>query len=87
LVAKEGSIDQRKRLIQALEMSSIIEGIEQARGFGTMIHKSSGRLWQATRNFQSKYYSTYDQTFKNLSINRDTRVICQGFTGKQVFKF
>lgn len=31
--------------------------------------------------------SGYDSTVKNLMINKNTRVICQGFTGKQVIIF
>ena len=34
-----------------------------------------------TRNVQS---AAYDSTRKNLMIDANTKVICQGFTGKQV---
>lgn len=31
-----------------------------------------------------KSYSTYESNFMNMAINKNTKVICQGFTGKQV---
>jgi succinyl-CoA synthetase alpha subunit len=29
----------------------------------------------------------YDSTVKNIMVNKNTKVICQGFTGKQVRKW
>lgn len=40
----------------------------------------------ATRQrFATLSQSGYDLTLKNLRINKETRVLCQGLTGKQVF--
>ena len=40
----------------------------------------------AQRMFSSsaKASSGYDKTVKNMLINKNTKVVCQGFTGKQV---
>jgi len=35
----------------------------------------------------AKAASGYDKTVKNMLINKNTRVVCQGFTGKQVKSF
>ncbi|KAI9316364.1 succinyl-CoA ligase subunit alpha [Dichotomocladium elegans] len=45
----------------------------------TKLTRNAGAI--ARRNFASQ--SGYDKTIKNLMINADTKVICQGFTGKQ----
>ncbi len=44
------------------------------RSVGKFLNNSSKRLYSVTG---------YDSTFPNLLINKDTKVICQGFTGKQ----
>jgi hypothetical protein len=39
----------------------------------------------AQRMFSSVPQGTgYDKTIKNMLINKNTKVVCQGFTGKQV---
>ncbi|KAG1085386.1 hypothetical protein G6F42_021420 [Rhizopus arrhizus] len=41
---------------------------------------------RSTLNVARRTYSNqggYESTYKNLLINKDTKVICQGFTGKQ----
>jgi len=60
--------------------------------FSSIISTSTCRFIQTSailsssqqQNSQTTYdKSIYDSTRKNLYINSDTRVICQGFTGKQ----
>ncbi|KAI8610170.1 succinyl-CoA synthetase-like protein [Chytriomyces sp. MP71] len=40
-------------------------------------------LQSQKRSYSSVVASGYDATFKNMAINKNTKVICQGFTGKQ----
>ncbi|KAF5289569.1 hypothetical protein FQA39_LY15016 [Lamprigera yunnana] len=40
-------------------------------------------LAESLRRVQNVRFSSYDATRKNLRISGDTKVICQGFTGKQ----
>ncbi|KAJ3124427.1 succinate-CoA ligase, alpha subunit [Nowakowskiella sp. JEL0407] len=47
----------------------------------TQMFRSSLRQLSVSRRLFSSV--GYDATYKNLMINKDTKVICQGFTGKQ----
>lgn len=38
-----------------------------------------------SRCYGSVRFSSYDATRTNMFINKSTKLICQGFTGKQVF--
>mgnify|MGYP002403311476 CR=1 FL=1 len=46
------------------------------------IHGCDG--WPAAGAARVLLRTAYQDTRKNLLINRETRVICQGFTGRQV---
>ena len=45
------------------------------------LHGSSFQSFSSTPTSRS-----YDDTFMNMMLTKDTKVICQGFTGKQVTK-
>lgn len=73
-----------------LSISSFV-GMLSRRLFSSIISTSTCRFIQTSailstsqqQNSQSYDNSVYDSTRKNLYINSETRVICQGFTGKQ----
>lgn len=44
----------------------------------------SNRLFSSASKNQWVFKEPYEATYKNLAISKDTKVICQGFTGKQV---
>ncbi|KAI8886488.1 succinyl-CoA ligase subunit alpha [Backusella circina FSU 941] len=51
-----------------------------------MFSTKASTLLRSTANITRRTYANnggYESTYKNLLINADTKVICQGFTGKQ----
>ena len=54
----------------------------------SLLHKAApvsiSRTAAIRRSSTFSYGSGYDSTIPNIQINKDTRLICQGFTGKTV---
>ncbi|CAF3504923.1 unnamed protein product [Rotaria socialis] len=59
---------------------SLLLSTTNCRFFQTSIIVNASQQQNSTTTYDK---SVYDSTRKNLYINSETRVICQGFTGKQ----